>query len=107
MSEFLLLCNFFVGLIILIVELGIISDLQSIRADLYVQGHTHRLMFWSNLKRFPTGYKRIYYAQSGHFLDYKGYPDQQYLQLEPLSWQLITINQNRLVKCHQYFAEID
>ena len=34
-SEFLLLCNFFVGLIILIVELGIISDLHSIRADLY------------------------------------------------------------------------
>ena len=35
MSEVLLLCNFFVGLIILIVELGIINDLQSIRADLY------------------------------------------------------------------------
>lgn len=35
MSEFLLLCNFFVGLIIFIVELGIISDLQVIRADLY------------------------------------------------------------------------
>ena len=35
MSEFLLLCNFFVGLIILIIELGIISDLQVIRADLY------------------------------------------------------------------------
>ena len=35
MSEFLLLCNFFVGLIILIIELAIISDLQDIRADLY------------------------------------------------------------------------
>ena len=34
-SEFLLLCNFFIGLIILIVELGIISDLQDLRADLY------------------------------------------------------------------------
>lgn len=34
-SEFLLLCNFFIGLIILIVELAIISDLQDIRADLY------------------------------------------------------------------------
>ena len=84
------------------------KDMQDIVADLYVQGHTHRLMFWSNLKRFPTGYKRIYYAQSGHFLDYgESYADQQYLQLEPPSWQLITVNQNRLVKCHQYFAEID
>ena len=35
MSEFLLLCNFFVGLIILAVELAIISDLQDLRADLY------------------------------------------------------------------------
>lgn len=35
MSEFVLLCNFFIGLIILIVELAIISDLQDVRADLY------------------------------------------------------------------------
>lgn len=35
MSEFLLLCNFVIGLIILIVELAIISDLQDLRADLY------------------------------------------------------------------------
>ena len=35
MSEFLLLCNFVIGLIILIVELAIISDLQDVRADLY------------------------------------------------------------------------
>lgn len=34
-SEFLVLCNFFVGLIILIIELAIISDLQDLRADLY------------------------------------------------------------------------
>lgn len=35
MSDVLLLCNFFIGLIILIVELCIINDLQDIRADLY------------------------------------------------------------------------
>ena len=35
MSDVLLLCNFFIGLIILIVELAIINDLQDIRADLY------------------------------------------------------------------------
>lgn len=33
--SFLVLCNFFIGLIILIVELAIISDLQDVRADLY------------------------------------------------------------------------
>lgn len=35
MGEWLLLANFFLGLIILIVELAIINDLQDIRADLY------------------------------------------------------------------------
>lgn len=35
MSEFLLLCNFFIGIIILVVELAIISNLQDLRADLY------------------------------------------------------------------------
>lgn len=34
-SEMLLLANFFLGLIILIVELAIISDVGDIRADLY------------------------------------------------------------------------
>lgn len=35
MSDFLLLCNFFIGLIILVVELAIINDLQELKADLY------------------------------------------------------------------------
>lgn len=35
MSDFLLLCDFFIGLIILVVELAIINDLQELKADLY------------------------------------------------------------------------
>lgn len=35
MSDFLLLCGFFTGLIILIIQLSIISELQEIKADLY------------------------------------------------------------------------
>lgn len=82
-------------------------DTEHIVADMYLEGHNHKNIWWSEFKRFPTGYKQIFYGYCGHFLGYDGYPDQQYLQLEPPSWQLITINQNRLVKCHQYFAEID
>lgn len=78
---------------------------QDIIADMYLEGHNHRLAFWNELKRFPQGYRRVYYGYTGHFLGYEGYPNQQYLQLELPSWQLITINQNRLVKCHQYFDE--
>ena len=83
------------------------KEMQDIWADLYIQGHTHRLLFWNQLKRFPNGYKRVYYAHSGSFLKYGSYADQMYLQKEVPSWQLITVNQNRLVKCHQYFAEIN
>lgn len=82
-------------------------DTEHIVADMYLEGHNHKNIWWSEFKRFPTGYKQIFYGYCGHFLGYDGYPDQQYLQLEPPSWQLITVNQNRLVKCHQYFAEID
>lgn len=83
------------------------KEVQDIWADLYMQGHTHRLLFWNQLKRFPDGYKRVYYAHSGSFLRYGGYADQMYLQKEVPSWQLITVNQNRLVKCHQYFSELN
>lgn len=78
---------------------------QDIISDLYLEGHNHRTMFWNQLKRFSDGYKRVYYGYTGHFLKYDGYADQQYLQLEPPSWQLITLNKNRLVKCHQYYSE--
>ena len=46
-------------------------------------------------------------AHSGAFLSYGGYADQMYLQKEVPSWQLITVNQNRLVKCHQYYSELN
>ena len=80
---------------------------QDIIADMYLEGHNHRLSFWNELKRFPNEYRRVYYGYTGHFLNYNGYPNQQYLQLEPPSWQLITVNQNRIVKCHQYYADIE
>jgi len=35
MSNFLLLCGFFTGLIILVIQLSIVNELQTIRADLY------------------------------------------------------------------------
>lgn len=35
MSNFLLLCGFFTGLIILVIQLSIVNELQTLRADLY------------------------------------------------------------------------
>ena len=83
------------------------KETQDIYADLYIQGHQHRLLFWDQLKRFPTGYKRIYYAQCGSFLGYNGYADSMHLQRELPSYQIINVNQNRDVKSTKYYAELD
>lgn len=40
MNDLLVIGNFFIGLIILVVELAIINDLQEIRADLYYYNET-------------------------------------------------------------------
>ena len=78
---------------------------EHIIADMYLEGHNHRLCFWDQFTWYPEGYQRIYYGYTGHFLDYKGYADTQYLRMEPPGWQLITLNKNRLVKSHQYYEE--
>lgn len=78
---------------------------EHIVADMYLEGHNHRLCWWDQFKWYPEGYKRVYYGYTGHFLSYEGYADAQYLQMEPPGWQLITLNKNRLVKSHQYYNE--
>ena len=83
------------------------KECQDIYADLYIQGHQHRLLFWDQLKRFPNGYKRIYYAHCGSFLGYEGYADSMYLQKELPSFQVINVNKNRVVKSTKYYAEMD
>ena len=83
------------------------KETQDILADLYIQGHQHRLLFWDQLKRFPNGYKRIYYAQCGSFLGYSGYADSMYLQRELPSFQVINVNKNRDVKSTKYYAELE
>ena len=84
----------------------LLRETQDIVADLYLEGHNHRLTFFNQIKNTAEGYKRVYYGHTGAFLDYTGsYAEAQYLPMEPASWQCIAVNKNRIVKSNQYFDD--
>lgn len=79
---------------------------QNIEADLYLEGHNHRLMFFDEISRTGEGIKRKYYGYTGAFLNYDGYPDMMYLPVEPPAFQTITVNKNKRVKNTPYYCDI-
>ena len=78
---------------------------NDIEADLYLEGHNHRCMWWNTLVRNKNGLKRKYYGYTGAFLNYDGYPDSMYLPIEPPAFQIITVNGDRVVKSNQYYCD--
>lgn len=78
---------------------------EDIEADLYLEGHNHRLMNWNKLVRTSTGLKRKYYGYTGAFLNYNGYPDSMYLPVEPPAFMTISINRNWKWKFNDYFCD--
>lgn len=76
-----------------------------IMADLYLEGHNHRMMNWNSLFRDKDGLKRRYYGYTGAFLNYNGYPDSMYLPVEPPAFMTITIDSNRKVIFNNYFCD--
>lgn len=81
------------------------KNTTNIEADLYLEGHNHRCMWWNSLIRNKDGIKRKYYGYTGSFLNYEGYVDSMYLPIEPPAFMTININQNRIVKSNQYFCD--
>lgn len=78
---------------------------NNIEADFYFEGHCHRLMFWSKLYTDKNGLHRKYYGYTGAFLNYNGYADYQYLDIEPPSYQTISINRNRKIRVNQHYCD--
>ena len=78
----------------------------NVKANLYMEGHCHRCMWWNNLVRTSKGIERKYYAYTGAFLNYDGYPDSMYLPVEPPAFQTISINKNMRVKSTSYYCDI-
>jgi predicted phosphodiesterase len=87
----------------------LIRETNQIQADLFIQGHNHRLDFFTQPLRStdsPTGMKRRYYSFSGHFLNYDGYPDQMFLPPLPPAFQFITVDKHLNVWNIPYYMDI-
>ena len=80
---------------------------NSIQADIYLEGHNHRCLNWNKLYVDKTGLHRKYYGYTGAFLNYNGYADSMYLDIEPPAYQTISINKNKRVKFNQHFCDLE
>ena len=80
---------------------------NSIQADIYLEGHNHRCLNWNKLDRDKNGLYRKYYGYTGSFLNYDGYADSMYLDIEPPAYQTISINKNKRVKFNQHFCDLE
>ena len=82
-------------------------ETSTIHSNLYLQGHNHRLDFFSVPIRTVNGLERKYYAFSGAFLNYgvNGYPSQMFLPVLPPAFQFITIDKNVNLSNINYFID--
>ena len=82
-----------------------IRETATIEANLYMEGHSHRLDFFTVPVLTPNGLKRKYYAFSGAYLNYSGYPSAMFLPILPPAFQHITINKDMIVNNKPYFID--
>jgi len=76
---------------------AMIRDTTHVNANLFLQGHNHRLDFFTSPVFDPKSYKglgRRFYGFTGSFLNYEGYPDDMELPPLPPAFQFITIDKN-------------
>lgn len=83
----------------------IIRETANVQASLFLQGHNHRLDFFSQPIRTINGIERRYYAFTGSFLNYGGYPSQMFLPVLPPAFQFITIDKNVNLHNIDYFID--
>lgn len=72
----------------------IIRETSNIQADLYLQGHNHRLDFFSQPIRNINNIQRRYYGFTGAFLNYGGYPNQMFLPVLPPAFQFLYLDKD-------------
>lgn len=82
-----------------------IRETEQIEADLFLNGHNHRLDFFSRPVMTSDGLKRQHYGFSGSFLGWKGYSEAMHLPILPEAFQVISINKDRVVKANQYYID--
>lgn len=86
----------------------LIRETSHVDADLVLQGHNHRLDFFTHPIRdlnTDKGMKRRYYAFTGAFLNYDGYPDEMLLPPLPPAFQFLTVDKNLNVWNIPYYID--
>lgn len=82
-----------------------VRDMSGIDANLYLQGHNHYCSFYSNYQRDIDGGNRRYYAFTGHFLGYNGYPRDKGLPMSKPSFLRLTVDKNMHIDAKQYYKD--
>lgn len=86
----------------------IVRDTNQVRADIFLEGHNHRLDFFPLPVLDPTAEKgliRQYYGFTGSFLNYSGYPDNMNLPPLPPAFQFITVDKHLNVRNIPYYID--
>lgn len=83
-----------------------VSDMNHIKADLYMQGHNHYSAFYQQYERGYNGGKRASYLFAGHFLDYENsYAHNKGLLMSPPSFSRLKIGKDMHITCDTYYRE--
>lgn len=83
-----------------------ITDMDSIRADVCMQGHNHFSEFSSKYIRDYNGGKRRYYCFTGHFLNYYGsYAHNNGNTMSLCGFQRLSVNPNGSVNSKNYYLD--
>lgn len=83
-----------------------VSDMNHIKADLYMMGHNHQSAFYSQYERDYDGGRRAYYLFTGHFLNYENsYAHDKGLLISPPSFSRLKIDKNLHVICDTFFND--
>ncbi len=82
-----------------------IREHQHIDADMYLNGHSHRLDYFTTPNVSDGKIKRRHYVMTGSFLKYNGYADSMGLPVLPESFIQLNINKDLRVKSTNFYID--
>jgi len=86
-------------------ESKFIRETQTINADLFLNGHNHRVAHFSLATRSDGYIRRRHYAFTGAFLRYKGYPDSMQLPVLPESFLHLSLNKDLNLRSNIFYID--
>lgn len=82
-----------------------IREHQHIDADLYMNGHSHRLDYFTIPTVSDGKIKRKHYVMTGSFLKYNGYADSMSLPVLPESFIQLNINKELRMRANNFYID--